>query len=523
MRLPLIVILLAFPILLSAQGRPDGASRAFDTRALLGPRVGSVIDSTDRVYFNLFPDLDDFVSARLEAAHDSVIVTIFTGNPAGRQLRLSPRDAAFLRWYLDNFEAIAQREYGSASSAMIAKAADPNLLRSLSPLLDIGVFDPVSRRTMSEASEARITLLDSTVVSGAVLWNDTAAIALWTGGGPFSVADMNDRLRIVPVDSIVELSTEVPMGFGRAFSGIFPMVGAITYKLVGGMTFNALNHDEAIMVAAAGLYSMLYSAIPAALLALIGKGIPVPQTIDAGMDTDDVRDALERLSSRELFVEGLPLELRYAIRDFRRMHTAQEPRLSASAPALSATRNHAIAGTWFGGETVVSLYGARTQPYGTGIGVSAAFDFSLYRVADTDWVLGIRPRAAAGLTFLSGEAVLTMQLNSPFYLCSGLTWMWTDDADDEVSDRGGHGPTYYHTNTLHRDSFWQQTSVTVGIGYVFGNSVIELQYRRLLEPALSGTTTIYPSGFSYPNTSPSYEDLGTWAYPSVSVLFGWRL
>ncbi|MBE0643252.1 MAG: hypothetical protein IH600_04165 [Bacteroidetes bacterium] len=437
-------------------------------------------------------------------------------------MRLTPRDAAFLRWYLDHFEAIAHREDGSASSAMIAMATDLNLLRSLSPLLDIGVFDPVSRRTMSEASHARILLLDSNSISGPVLWNDTASIALWTGDGPFSAVDMNDRLRIVAVDSIAELRTKVPVGFYRAFRGIFPLLGAITYKLIGGMTFNTLKHDEAIMVAAAGLYPTLYSAIPAALLALIGKGIPVPQTIDAGMDIDDVRDALERLSTRELFVDGLPLELRYAIRDFRRTHVVQKSRPPASVQVPSTTRDHEIAGTWFGGETVVSLFGARTQPYGTGLGISAAYDIPLLRAAETDWVLGIRPRAAAGLTYLSGEVVTTVQLNSPFYLCGGLTWLWTDDPEGTVRDRDGYGPTYTHTNTLHRDSFWQQTSVTLGVGYVFGNSFVELQYRRLLEPALSGTTTIYENEYGLPPKK-IVEDLGTWAYPSVSLLFGWRL
>ncbi|MBE0643251.1 MAG: hypothetical protein IH600_04160 [Bacteroidetes bacterium] len=58
MRLLLIITLLAFPILLFAQNSKDGKSAADDTRALLGPRVGSVIDSTERVYFNLFPTLD---------------------------------------------------------------------------------------------------------------------------------------------------------------------------------------------------------------------------------------------------------------------------------------------------------------------------------------------------------------------------------------------------------------------------------------------------------------------------------
>ncbi|MFZ1729332.1 MAG: hypothetical protein WBQ23_02515 [Bacteroidota bacterium] len=523
MRLPFIIIPLTIPFLLFAQERQAAASAAAETQQLFGPRVGSVIDSTERVYFNLFPDIDEFVSARLEAAHDSVVVTIFTGGPAGRQLRLTPRDAAFLRWYFDNFEAIAHREEGSASSAMIATATDLNMLRSLSPLLDIGVFDPVSRRTMSEAPHARIILLDSSSVSGPVLWNDTAAIALWTGGGPFFAAEMNERLRIVPVDSIMELNSKVPIGFSRAFSGVFTLLGAITYKLIGGVTFNTLKHEDAIMVAAAGLYAILYSAIPAALIALIGKGIPVPHTIEAGMDIDDVRHALERLATREFFVDGLPLELRYAIRDFRLTHAMREPRPLVSTPVPSTKRTPLIAGTWIGGEMVVSLFGARTQPYGTGIGISAAYAYPLLRLAETEWELGIRPRAAAGLTYLSGEVVTTLQLNSPFYLCGGLTWLWTDGPEDEVQDSEGHGPTYEHTNTLHRDSFWQQTSLTIGIGYVFSNSFVELQYRRLLEPALSGTTWMFPGWSSYPNNTPTFEDLGTWAYPSVSLLFGWRL
>lgn len=405
---------------------------------------------------------------------------------------------------------------------MIAMAQDLILLRSLSPLLDIGVSDPVSRRSMSEASQARIVLPDSPSVSGTVLWNDAAAIALWTGGGPFSADGINARLRIVPVDSIVALNTKVPIGFYRAFSGIFPLLGAITYRLIGGIIFNTLKHEDVLMVATASLYPALASAIPAALIALIGKGIPVSHTNEAGMDADDIRDALERLSTRGLFVDGLPMELRYAIRDFRSSHAGREP---GAAPVFvsdaSMNRTTSIAGAWIGGEMVVSLFGARTQPYGTGI--SAAFDFPLLPVADTDWQLGIRPRAAAGLTYLSGEVVTMLQLNSPFYLCSGLTWLWTDDAEDAVQDKGCHGPSYEHTNTLHRDSFRQQTSLTIGLGYLFRNSFVELQYRKLLRPALSGTTTTYPGWSSYPNTQPTFEDLGIWAYPSVSLLFECRL
>ncbi len=523
MRLPLIIILLAIPVILSAQSSRDVKSAEADTQGPLGPRVGSVIDSTERVYFNLFPDVDDFVSAYLIAENDSVAVTIIAEDQPDQVVRLTPRDAGFLRWYFDNFEAIAHREKGSASAAMIATATDLNMLRSLSPLLDIGVFDPVSRRTMSEASHARITLLDSSSVSGPVLWNDTAAIALWTRDGPFFAIDLNERLRIIPVDSIMELNTKVPIGFSRAFSGVFPLLGAITYKLIGGVTFNTLKHEDAIMVAAAGLYAILYSAIPAALIALIGRGIPVPHTFEAGMDIDDVRDALERLATREFFVDGLPLELRYAIRDFRLTHAMREPRPLVSTPVPSTKRKSSIAGTWIGGEMVVSLFGARTQPYGTGIGISTAYDYPLLRLAETDWELGLRPRAAAGLTYLSGEVVTTLQLNSPFYLCGGLTWLWTDGPEDEVQDSEGHGPTYEHTNTLHLDSFWQQTSLTIGIGYGFSNSFIELQYRRLLKPALSGTTWMFPGWSSYPNNTPTFEDLGTWAYPSVSIIFGWRL
>ncbi|MBR9975877.1 MAG: hypothetical protein KFF77_09880 [Bacteroidetes bacterium] len=523
MRIPLIFILLTIPCHLFSQDGPDSAGAA--RLEPLGPRVGSVIDSTERVYFNLFPDVDEFVSARLEPAHDLVVVTIFTGGPAGRQLRLTPRDAAFLRWYLDNFEAITHREEGSASSAMIARAPDLNLLRSLSPLLDIGVFDPVSRRTMSEASHAQVVLFDSSSHSGPVLWNDTAAIALWTGGGPFIANRVNEQLRIIPVDSIVELRTRVPIGFYRAFRNVFPLLGAITYKLIGGMTFNTLEHEDVLMVAAAGLYPALYSAIPAALIALIGKGIPVPHTIRAGMDTDDVRDALDRLATRELFIDGLPLELRYAIRDFRLSHAVREDRPPATAPVPSTKRKPSIAGLWIGGETVVSMFGARTQPYGTGLGVTASFVYPLLRQAETEWELGIRPRIAAGLTYLSGEMVVTTQLNGRFYLCGGLTWLWTDEPDRTATGRsgGGHSDRYEHDISVDRSSFWKQTSVTVGLGYLIGASSIELQYRRLPEPVLSGSTTVYPGAFSYPNITPYTEDLGSWAYSTVSVIYSWRL
>lgn len=109
-RLPLIIIFPASPFLLFAQGNRSEISTGTDISAPLCPRVGSVIDSTKRVYFDLFPDVDDFVSARVEAAHDSFIVTIFTGKSTERRLRRTVRDAAFLRWYLDKFETIAHRE-----------------------------------------------------------------------------------------------------------------------------------------------------------------------------------------------------------------------------------------------------------------------------------------------------------------------------------------------------------------------------------------------------------------------------
>ena len=514
----LFFLLLLFPVPLHAQ-HDISASAA---EAPLGPRLGSDIDRAERTYFNLFPDVDDFRTARLSWEGNSLRIDIVTDGGNDPSLLLSERDAAFLRWYLQNFEAIAHRDEGSASSAMIALAEDKTLLRSLESLLDRNVFEPVSRRSMGDASKACIVLQDSTVVEGTVLWNDTAGVALWTGEIPFSVGKLSDHVRILSMDEMAALTTDVSIGFHRSFAWFGGIFMALTYKLFGELSIDNLKHEDVIEIATFTFLGSLLTALPASAFAKWGEDVPVQRTLLPGMKVEDRNDLLDRLRPHWLFDEGLPMELRYAVRDFRLAHEGTPPSLPVAPPRIEAP---STAGAWLGGEAATSLFGARTQAYGVGLGVTASYNLALLRFGTTDWRLGLRPRFAAGWTYVSAEAVATLQLDGPFYLSGGLTWLWTDDPDESATGRagGGHSERYVHHVSVDRSSFWKQTSVTVGLGYLFEDSSIELQYRRLTEPVLSATTTVYPSAFSYPNTTPYTEDLGSWAYSTVSIIYSWRL
>lgn len=520
MRLSLIFILLAIPFHLSAQDGVDSGNT--DRREPLGPRLGSVIDSTERVYFNLFPDVDDFRTARLSWNGDSLRVDIESDGGDNPSLLFSSRDAAFLRWYLQLFEAIAHRESGGASEKMIALAEDKTLLRSLEPLLDRDVFETVSRRPMSDASKACIVLRDSTVVEGTVLWNDTACIALWTGGTPFSVEKLSSHVRILSMNEMAALTADVSIGFTRSFAWYGSIFVALTYKLFGELTVDNLKHEDVIEIATFTLLGSLLTTLPASAFAKWGQDVPVQRTILPGMNVEERNDLLNRMQPHWLFDEGLPMELRHAVREFRLAHGGAPASFAAELPR---TETPSIAGAWIGGEAAVSLFGARTQAYGVGLGATLSFNLPLLRFGTTDWRIGLRPRIAAGWTYVSAEAVSILQLDGPFYLCGGLTWLWTDEPDRTATGRagGGHSERYAHQVSVDRSSFWKQTSVTVGLGYLFDDSSIELQYRRLPEPVLSGTTTVYPSAFSYPNITPYTENLGSWAYSTVSIIYSWRL
>lgn len=135
-------------------------------------RIGLQIDSLERGYFFLFPDIERYVQATVQPHSDSSLtLVVVRSGAADTSITLPPQAARTLAAYIDNYEWIFlhDRRY--------AVPIDLSPIRSL--------IRPLARYRLTDAPHAVATLWNGGQIEGSVLAATDSALILWSTDEPF--------------------------------------------------------------------------------------------------------------------------------------------------------------------------------------------------------------------------------------------------------------------------------------------------------------------------------------------------
>ncbi len=521
MRLSPILVLLLSPVLLVAQDL-GGSGRSSDAPVeLLGSRIGAEIDAAEREYFNLFPDVEEFSSAKLEVAGDGLRILLFRDSLSNGQLALSAQDAAFLRSYIENFEAITFRDHGSAADALLEHIGDPALLHAYPKLREMGVLE-VTRLKSWTSERVLLVRRDSSSHEYALLAADDGGIYVWSGAPHHHPDTIMARLQRVPFDSLTTVYYNAPIGFIRAFLVPFALTMGMTQKVLARAWENDNDPDKVEQQVLSSTVVSALAALPVAVtLGVLGASARMPRTLHL---TDQAVRRQEHIQEFLGDVESIcvpPPAVADEI-ETRRSRYSAEVLTSASRTDEYDRKAASRSRAWAGGEYVVSMYGAGSQLYNVGLGLTFAREFVLLRNEIGAPQFSLRARAAGGLTYVSGEILGLLPIDGNVSILAGCTWLRARGLREmwPVWHHISRNASIIYNHTLQQGKVLQETSWTVAVSYDRDDLHAELQYRYLVQPALE-TSTIHLTydGTRFERTVHTSLD----SYPTVSLLLGFRL
>jgi hypothetical protein len=519
MRVFIIVLLMLCSWNLRAQV-VDGGDRSFDAAQPLGARLGSVIDAGEREYFNLFPDIGAFSSAEF-LPHAKYIELLVRDSAKGdRRILLEEKEAAFLRTYLENFEAITYRRGGSDTEALLEHIEDPGLLRVLPKLLDIG-FLALCRRPAWTSERVTLILADSHSVEYALLAADEGGVYVWKGEPHHHPDTIAIRLRRVPYDTLMGLHYRAPAGFFHAFAVPFVLTTGMVQKFLSSEREDADVPDKAAEEILHDTFVSAMMALPLALtLGALGENTRLPATVQFSSDPEKRRDAVREFLG-EIRTVPVPQPVSERLRALEAAHFRPS--------GVSDTLNDSASGSgsahsplWAGGEYVLSVYGTKAQLYNTGIGLTFAREYPLLRNAEGETLLALRGRVAGGLTYLSGELLASLPFGKEMSILAGCTWMRSEHRLDlhPVWLYDGSAATKWREIAVPPVKALQETSWTLAAAYDHEALHAEVQYRVLIQPALVRFSShSYREGTQWRQTAKSEMK----SDPTVSLLLGFRI
>jgi hypothetical protein len=519
MRITAMIVLISLPVLLEAQGPGSPGSTPVMPGQLLGPRIGAEIDVAEREYFNLFPGAEGFSYASLEAVGDRVRIVLYRDSLSYGQISLTARDAAFLRSYVEHFEAITYRERGSAAEALIDNIEDATLLLSLPDLEDIGVLE-VSRRKPWTDNTVRILMEDSTVFEYSLLSADVRSLYVWDGAPHYAADTIAVRLRRIPMDSVLSLRYDAPTGFTRAFALPFVLTMGMLQKFISHTTRN-LNDRSNIpaSVLTGTLLSALMALPTSATIGGLGSATPLRKVLALPARAQERQRVIAEFLGDEENACVPPPEVAAEIQK-RRVWYAGDSIAGHPEQNDEGVGETYTSPWWVGGEYVVNIYGTESQLYNIGIGLTVAREFALMRDGNGNSSLSLRVRLAGGLTYLSGEAMTRLQLPARLSVLAGFNWLRAEDNLGYARPGSRYTLNRSYINELRHEKPLQEVSWVIGVAADHGSTRIELQYRRLVLPALSLTSEFWTHNGAWVKQTEIHE-LTT--YPIISLLVALRI
>jgi len=271
---------------------------------VLSPRVGTLIDTEEREYFGLFPDVDGFVSAAAIRDVSSIRIDVQYGlseTPSVQHFELAEKDLELLEAWFKDFEPI---RYAMHSPTDFEYAR-----MQYRTLVTKGIILPYKRPTPLHVS---VSMSDGRVIEGMLLCSDNTQLILDPDPERYSFTDAV----FVDTDSILDLAYEektslglIPVMAGITLGGLSALLVAHNYPMTSPCdNCMGIQETQRFMLSAATF--VLVSAASAVLTYVIGN-VTRPGKQYASIDKTSQKPVIpEILFEHQFFNRGVPPELK---------------------------------------------------------------------------------------------------------------------------------------------------------------------------------------------------------------------
>lgn len=251
----------------------------------ISPRLGEIIDQSERQYFNLFPGITNFISAKAtERADHQVDITITrseNGNLADTTITISSTLAGNLADYVGSFE----------SARLTQRKVYWEILGGLA------WSGPALESKITEGYEATIETRIGEKLRGKLLWADDSLLVLWQSGGIFNWQAVQYSSKIIRFGDIENITIETESKFGTGFA-----IGAP----IGGLAFGAF------AVALSNAFSSHINVGAVILVAIIGgAGTGLVGGLIGAILSNNIHRTIE--GSVEKYYGALPVLTEHAV------------------------------------------------------------------------------------------------------------------------------------------------------------------------------------------------------------------
>jgi hypothetical protein len=464
------------------------------------PRVGTVIDFEELRYFHFFDFNSDVEEIRLgERSAGGLQLTLMLPDSKGEVTLDSLNTRVLLRW-LEEFESISAS--GESVIQYFIADGDTLLAKAASRMVNTGMLPFKLKKPACQP--CTFLLRDGMRSEGYVLAARDSMIALWTGSEPYAWRAVQEKLilrHMSEIDSVL-LPASISSTRHRITYWLF---GALTGMLVlSESTRNAYDGPGGSGSGTTSLTVGLLFGSVVGWLPSLGGNIDAPGWRPEDRSWEDLQDALEENGC----TGPPPPEVLDALR------TVVPHRLPLRPPAASPSALVQVqwdAPLAIGIEMNVHAYDVRSRPYSVLPGLAFSARQSLLRSVDELPILSVMLRGSAGIPYYAIGAYLQYLPTDRLRYFLGIEYISNNDDLGEYSSSTMSNSQHWET-TYQRDEWLQETFVTVGLDIPLLTSYLTLQYRHLLQPALSESVRF--SGYDYHRVTNLYAPT---AYGGVAV------
>ncbi|MDP4220193.1 MAG: hypothetical protein Q8896_07130 [Bacteroidota bacterium] len=210
----------------------------------LSPRLGEMIDRSERDYFSLFPLVEGFVSAKAELQQDRS-VNIIVSRSQSKSIKdtvysISATAAENLIAYIENFESCRRGE----------RTVNWRFLS------DLAASGPALQSKMNENAGITIETMQGEQVHGKLLWADDSLVILWQSSDQYNWRTVNLSARTIPSSDINSMIIEQRSAFWTG-AGYGALIGTAWGVILGTMVANGFEYNSSeslFAVAVIGLF-----------------------------------------------------------------------------------------------------------------------------------------------------------------------------------------------------------------------------------------------------------------------------
>jgi hypothetical protein len=501
----IIIVAFMLPVLSFAQGPEYALSR-----------VGSTLSVSEREYFQLFRNLDDFAQATFQQlSNGGLRIDVRLRDEAHVVLKLDSLEHVLFDLWLRRYEhlSFSGDTVMQAMLRAVGSARASEKLRAFSRLHANGIID-IEMHRFEEPLQPLIVTTDGDTLRRALLAVTEAAVFVWDAGHVYDAASVGAHLRRIPADSIMLLEAPVTSSFGPAFlAGMFTSWAAMLHLVSREATGNEKEHFPVFATAVA---LPIPAAIPGLLLGGLASIPSLTRKYSIVEDSLAVKRAIPALIPRTMFGTNVPPE-------FHSRGIAGEVGMkvygdSDTHPYDYLARRTDMSAWMLGVESLIHVYNVHARPVSAHIGLSLSRDIPLLRLSTNrnGWYTALRPRISAG-TFIGAECALLLANPQSVSFLAGLAY--THVYEELGRSYEGHLIQHSWTSSYERESVLQESFAIVGLSIPTSYGAWEFQYRRVLQSALHTKVR----WFNYENDYYEEQVFGIKGFGGMSMIMNVRL